>query len=243
MRTLEEIINQSYVLFEHYSAERPLDVCTVCCMAIEDEIRLAGLPVKDIPQDLLANYNDSAKPVKTSIEEVKHFLPRYLDLVGQFKFPSHSSELSFSRLRLFDKKEWPPAEWQLLGDFAEAFFRKCLSTYPLPSFERIENILIMLWRTGFEIQELLTIWGKDRTQESVLHFRDLYFYAFTNEKKKLVSSFSGPDLAVLLSGWMEQAMVKENFSAAIEALFMMKNDLNEKDSNELNLLYDLISCN
>src|SRR5262245_29372956 len=108
---LEEIIEQSYRLFATYKVTRPLDVCTDdCCMSPADEARLATLPVKSIPKELLEEYNDEAKPEKTRIDEVKHFLPRYLDLIGQFQFPTHSTELSFSRLVPFEKSEWTSDE-------------------------------------------------------------------------------------------------------------------------------------
>jgi hypothetical protein len=210
-------------------------------MREEDATRLARLPVRSIPCDLLTEYNDSAKPAKTSVTEVKHFLPRYLELVSQFQFPSHSCELSFSRLTPFDKNEWTPAEQRLLDDFSGAFFSKCLSAYPIPAFgESIENILIMFRRAGFNIARLLSIWEEDKTKESVLHFRDLHFHAFTNDRKKLTNTFADTELAVLLSNWMGQSRVKAKFAAAIEALFMTENSLNEKDTQELNLLYDLI---
>jgi hypothetical protein len=241
MRTLEEIIDESYVLFAPYPPGEPLDVCTFCCMTEADATRLAGLPVRSIPRDLLTEYNDSAKPEKTSVTEVKHFLPRYLELVSQFQFPSHSCELSFSRLAPFDRNEWAPAEQQLLDDFSRAFFRKCLSTYPIPAFgERMENILIMFRRAGFNIAPLLSLWEEDKTEESVLHFRDLHFHAFTNDRKKLTNTFADAELAVLLSNWMDQSRVKARFASAIEALFMTERNLNEKDTQELDLLYDLI---
>ncbi len=110
---LTEIIEKSYRLFAKYHPTRPLDICTNCCMTPEAEAKLASLAVNQIPKELLAAYNDGAKPEKTRIEEVKHFLPRYLDLVAQFEFPTHSTELSFSRLIPFDKHEWTKEELEL----------------------------------------------------------------------------------------------------------------------------------
>lgn len=239
---LTEIIDKSYVLFAKYHPTRPLDICTDCCMTPEDEAKLASLPVKQIPKDLLADYNDGAKPDKTRIDEVKHFIPRYFDLVSQFEFPTHSTQLSFSRLIPFDKTEWTKEELELLNQFSKEYFKHCLSTYPIPSFnDRIDTILIMLWKGGFNVHDLLTIWENERTKESTLHFRDLRFHGFDQyNQQKLFSAFGDKELVDILHTWLNTEKVKQNFADNIEQLILEQGDLGDSDINELNLLYEII---
>ncbi len=239
---LSEIIEQSYSLFAMYHPSRPLDICTDCCMTPEEEGKLAGLPVREIPRDLLSYYNDGAKPEKTRIEEIKHFLPRYLDLIGNFQFPTHSTELSFSRLIPFEKNEWSKEELDVLLRFNSSFFKHCLTLYPIPSFsDEIDTILIMFWRAGFNIAELLTIWEDDKTLVGTLHFRDLYFHSFEEyNPTKLSSGFADKGLADILLTWRASDKVKQNFAGNIEQIIIEKNDLDIADLNELNLLYDIL---
>jgi len=239
---LTEIIDKSYQLFAKYNPTRPLDICTDCCMTPADEGKLASLPVRQIPKELLAEYNDGAKPEKTRIEEVKHFLPRYFDLLGQFEFPTHSTELSFSRLIPFDKTEWTKDELELLNQFSLEYFKHCLAIYPLPSFcDRIDTILIMFWKADFNIDDLLKIWENVKTKESALHFRDLHFHGFDQyNQTKLFSAFGDKELADILHTWLDTEKVKQNFVDTIEELILEKNGLAETDINELNLLYDII---
>lgn len=239
---LQETIDRSYKVFANYKPERPLDVCTDCCMTLEEENTLATLPLKEITPEQLAKYNDSAKPAKTSIEEVKYFLPRYFDLIGQFRFPSHSAELSFSRLAPFDKSEWTVQEQELLKQFSIDFFNHCLTVYPIPVFnERMDSILIMFWNNGFDISILLTCWQNDRSKESVLHFRDLYLHGFNQyNPSKLSNSFGEKELADLLRKWLQQENVKKNFSEVIEKLIINETQLDEVELFELNLLYEVL---
>ncbi len=211
-------------------------------MTPEDEGKLASSPVRQISRDLLADYNDGAKPDKTRIEEVKHFLPRYLDLIGQFQFPTHSTELSFSRLMPFDKTEWTKQELNLLNEFKLDYFKQCLSVYPIPSFsDRIDTILIMFWKAGFDINDLLTIWKIEKTKESALHFRDLHFHGFDQyNQTKLFSAFGDKELADILRNWLDTETVKQNFADTIEHVMIENNDLADTDFNELSLLYDII---
>ena len=237
---LQETIDRSYKVFAKYKPERPLDVCTDCCMTLEEENTLATLPLKEITAEFLAKYNDSAKPDKTSIDEVKYFLPRYFDLIGQFRFPSHSAELSFSRLAPFDKSEWTVQEQELLKQYAVDLFIHCLSIYPIPAFnEPIDSILIMLWSGSFDISNLLTYWQNDTGKESVLHFRDLYLHGFNqNNPSTLSNAFGEKELADLLRKWLQQEDVKKTFAEAIEKLILEEPQLEEIDGYELNLLYD-----
>lgn len=239
---LPEIIDKSYRIFSKYYPTGQLDICTDCCMTPDAAAKLASLPVRQIPKDLLAEYNDGAKPEKTRIEEIKHFLPRYFDLVGQFEFPTHSTELSFSRLIPFDKTEWTKEELELLSQFPKEYFKHCLSVYPIPSFnDKVDTILIMFWRAGFDISDLLTIWEKEKTKESTLHFRDLHFHGFDQyNQTKLFSAFGDKELADILRTWLDTETVKQNFADTIEYLIMAKSDLADTDINELNLLYDII---
>jgi hypothetical protein len=239
---MKETVEKAYELFSKYRADRPLDVCTDCCMKIEDEGRLASLAVREIPDDLLSEYNDSAKPEKTRIEEVKHFLPRYLDLISEYKFPTHSTELSFSRLLPFDKNEWTENELELLEKFATDFFNQTLKTYPIPSFnDSIDTILIMFWRADFDIVRLLRIWERTDTLQSVLHFNDLYFHGFKeHNKNELFSSFGDKKINKILTNWLESEKTKEIFEDRIEKLVLGDFEIDERILNELNLLYEIV---
>lgn len=237
---LEKIIKRSYELFSNYEVNSPLDICTHCCMPKENERLLAALPIKDIPIELLTEYNDGAATEKTPINEVKHFLPRYLALIGKFEFPSHSAELSLKRLNPFNKKEWNDEELILLKKFAAAFFKKCLSVYPLPNRDSIDSIIIMFGKAEFELTELLAVWETETTLESVLHFRDLYLFGFNN-KNKLSNAFGENKISLIVRNWIDDKIVKQKISATIEKLIMEDNKIPEKDSNSVELLYEMMT--
>jgi len=237
---MREIVNKGYELFAQYRVNRPLDVCTDCCMTIEDESKLASLPVKEIPLELLSTYNDSAKPEKTRIEEVKHFLPRYLDLIANYNFPTHSTELALSRIVPFDKSEWTKNELEFLETFAATFFQHTLKTYPIPSFyDRIDALLIMLWKAGFNIERLLKIWEETDTLQSVLHYNDLHYHGFKeHNKNELSSGFGDKALWQVLTHWLQQDKTKKIFKLRIEQVILGEYAIEENILNELNLLYE-----
>lgn len=239
---IQHIVNKAYEDFTTYKATAPLDVCTECCMKPEEATRLAGMPVREIPAELLMAYNDGAKPEKTDVEEMKHFLPRYLELISVYDFPTHSAELTLGRLHPFDRSEWTDEEYKLLNKFAIAFFMQCLSVYPLPSFnDRIDTMLIMYYRGGLSIDPLLDAWGKSDNPEAVLHFSDLYYEGFDpHNRNRMFSGFADETLAAKLNRWMESDSVRQAFSEKIEKFILSERQDDEDKLNRLNILYDII---
>ena len=239
---LKELIDKAYKEFSKYSANLPLDVCTDCCMTVEDATKLASISVATIPQELLSNYNDSAKPEKTSINEVKHFLPRYLELISEFNFPTHSTELSFSRFIPFDKNEWTKNEFEILQNFQVEYFKHCLNTYPLPSFgDKIDSIIIMFWRSGIGINKLLSVWEEAENLESNLHFKDMYFEGFQQyNRSNLANSFGDKELCEKLTNWIQDANVNAKFQERIERVILDSTTLDEQTAYEFVLLYEII---
>lgn len=239
---LRDTINKAYKEFSKYTASLPLDVCTVCCMTTQEATTLANLSVDSIPRDLLSTYNDSARSEKTKIEEVKHFLPRYLELIADFNFPSHSAEISFSRLVPFDKNEWTKTELEILSDFQVAYFKHALQTYPIPSSgDQIDSIIIMFWSGGLGIDQLLKAWEETESLESVIHFKDLYLGGFNQHKRsKLSNSFGDNELGEKLTAWLQSTNVNIAFQERIERIVLHNTKLDEQTIYELNLLYELL---
>ncbi len=209
-----------------------------------NERLLARLPVRDIPRDLLSEYNDGAWSMDTAATEFKHFLPRYFDLIRQLDFPSHSAEIALYRLKPFDKSEWTTAELGNMNAFAKAFFAHCLTIYPLPDYLRLDAILIMFWKGEFDIQPLLDIWACTQTDESIVHFKDLLYYMFKDSKKPKLDNPFGEDedaLAELLNDWKSQTNVRANFMEAIEKLIMNNQETKQLSLSDLDILYDMVT--
>lgn len=236
---MNSIIQEAYQLFQPYKAVVPLDICTDCCMASNDANLLANLPVKEIPKNLLMEYNDGAATAKTPIDELKHFLPKYLELIWNFDFPSHSTEIALKRLAPFNLTEWTATELNFLERFALVFFNRCLSIYPLPE-EDIDSILIMFWRGQFQLTELLNSWQAETSLSSTLHFVDLYLEGFKRNPLKMSNSFGDETLAKELRTWLDDDKTQKIMKDKIEQIIMNESCSNDSQLNQLNLLYELL---
>lgn len=238
---MNAIIAKGYQLFNGYRATLPLDICTDCCMPPEDAALLAAKPVSDIPLDLLMQYNDGAATDKTPIEEIKHFLPRYADLIWNFEFPTHSEELSLKRLSPFDNSEWEKEELEWLNTFKKSFFTKCINTYPLPHGLDLISVLILFNRAHLKTESLLQIWKADEGLSSCLHFKDLFMEGFKiKSTTSLTNSFASAELEHSVKIWMDSVPTKEHFKNGIEKLIMDNKVESVSELNQLNLFYEML---
>jgi hypothetical protein len=237
---LEHIIEKSYEIFKKYKAKAPLDACTECCLTKNQESELVSLTVRHVPFELLYDYNTAAKTEKPDIQEFKHFLPRFLELTAEFKFLHHSGELVLSRFDYYDKTDWTREEQELMQDFGQAYFRLCMTIHPLPELERVDSILIMLWKTKIDIQQILSDWTIIKTKESLLHFNDLIQRCFKDNKpNELMSPFADKELSKIIVQWLDKDTTKESFADKIEEIIMQPpTDLEERILNELSWTYD-----
>ena len=112
---LNEIVEKSYKLFESYTIGQTLDVCKRCCVSDADEALLVNTPLREVSSLVLrSGYFESARAyTDRELWEMKHFLPKVLELVSEFDFPCASTEEVFMRLELHKPERWTSEELQL----------------------------------------------------------------------------------------------------------------------------------
>ncbi len=240
---LEDLVEEAYGLFQKYKVNSPLDVCTHCCVTDDEENRLASLVVRRIPQDLLTIYNDSAKPTQSDqkyLNEVKHFLPRYMELIAQFKYPSFTPELALSRLALFSNSDWTERELDLIQKFAEAFFQRCLHTYPVPDASLV-NILIMFDKVDLDVDPMLGSWEEAHSAESAMHFCDLINHEIDfGKERKLVNSFAEDGLNMKIRNWLCKEGVTASFAKTIEGIILNPKEIQGDSLSSMSDAYEIL---
>lgn len=236
---LKKIIEDAYRVFGTYKVTKPLDVCTACCVTDDEENDLVNLDVRYISHNLLTTYNNAAKPERPELNEFKHFLPRFLDLTAQFKYPSHSLETGLSGFKYFSDEDWSREERQIIEEFGKEFFQYCLETYPLPDNEHIEAILIMLSTTQMDTNQLFSYWKDTSTEESLLHFSDLVNYGFElKQQEKLSDAFADQEVTDKITQWLGNSSIRTSFAKKIEHIIMKPGDISDRQLTELSWAYD-----
>ncbi|GAA4044959.1 hypothetical protein GCM10022409_33790 [Hymenobacter glaciei] len=248
MSKLQEIISAAYEMFAPYTVGPTLDVCKACCVSDAEEQELLRTPLRTISAATLdAGYFSSAHSgSRREHLELKHFLPRLLELVAQFEFPVHSTEITFSRLELHRSTEWPASERALLQNFAEAFFAECLGQYPLPNSTSLTELLIMFGLGRFDVAALLAAWASARSQSSALHISDFLLHDVRFRQAgqhRLQNPFSEPHINAAVAAWLSESFVLQQLAQQLEHHILCDAALDDKSLTELSHAYEVLQAN
>lgn len=231
---LRSVIDRAYMLFKRYKAAKPLDACTACCMSEQQENALVSLSTKSIPAELLYDYNTAAKPDKLSPKEYRHFLPRYLELIAEKQFLSHSVELSFCRFDYFTRSDWNEDELALFEDYARELFRHYLASYPIDPIEQIDGPLIMLTKAYVGVEKILEQWKFHPSRASVLHLNDLLH---KGEQFRWKFTFDEQGIGPRIEAWLKGTEFDNRFKGILEDMIMQPGELTEHIQGELSTTY------
>lgn len=241
---LDEIVEKSYKLFESYTIGQTLDVCKRCCISDADEARLVNTPLREVSSSVLrSGYFESARAyTDRELWEMKHFLPRVLELVSNFDFPCASVEEVFIRLELHKPERWTSEELQLLQDFSVEFFKKCLSYYPYsPDGDDISTYLTMFGVAHFSLKPILDAWIEAENIESTLQFKDFTSNEFNNPTSSYFETQNEEEsINKTISNWLNDTIVQRKFSIKIKQVLAENKSLDAETMQELSLVKELL---
>lgn len=237
---MELIINQAYIVFNYPKPISITNVCTECCMPKEQARLLLTTTLNEIPLELLQEYNDGAQAMNFDRAEFNYFLPRYLELISQFKFTSAIDvSLSLKNLKFDCKEFWTnEKEVKCMHDFSIAFFEKCLKTKTFLDNTQLIEILNMFYVSGFDVNLLLSIWLTDLNNYAVVQLEQLITDTFNYRGKMHTNGFVNSELNSILEDWIKSN--KQIILAAIEK-HIMSSFLKEEQLQKLSYLYDTIN--
>jgi hypothetical protein len=149
MPALQDAVEAAYQVFAGYQAGPRLAVCHCpCCMSDETEAALLAADRRAVSRELLCEFTNSAHGAGNP-DQVRYFLPRYLELLAQGEETSVLGlETSLGRLREVAWEAWPEAEVQVIRDFAAAYYREMTR-------QDLEDVLLMLAAIRIDIAALV----------------------------------------------------------------------------------------
>ncbi|RQP26032.1 hypothetical protein DZC73_02990 [Albitalea terrae] len=203
-----------YETFRRHAAPSfPLDVCLMCCVSEEVERALREWPLEQITARHLYEYNGSAKGIVQPVQEVKHLLPRMLDLLSEGEEIHHSIELSLIRLGLCPEGSWNDAERRVLDRFALAYFALILHGERRWHEEPL-SVLLMFHIGGFAVQPLLDLWLQSEDPVSTVQFVTGTYWDFW-EDRKYRNAFASDRHAfqAQLQAWMLDPVHRQRFAS------------------------------
>jgi hypothetical protein len=229
MEELCSTVENSYDVFHQYSLNEKLTVCRCSvCVDFETERLLIVTPLRQIPSGLLAQYTHSAHPWDCTLaNDLRHFLPRYFELIGFGDFPCYTSPaVCLDRLGSANYRfDWPAIEADAVDRYFTALFRQRLqasiSLAELDDPEDTEDILCMVARAGGNLAELLDVWDTLSSTTVLLRLARL-IVAADWRKRRLRSPYWGLGSEGRGEGSMEETirwLLRPHTRARLETAF------------------------
>jgi hypothetical protein len=220
---LTEVIERTYEVFSRYKLAGPLDVCTACCVTLEDAEALTKTPLRELSSELLGQFTDTAQSKTPSFDQLNYFLPRYFELLADRQTPSHSLPLALQRLTPFSSDRWTMEERQCIDDFASAFFLAHLKapTEKLWMWDTT-RVLLMFWKANIDIQPLWVLWADNPTPTAVLDFTDLTVndMDWTCEPPLFIHSLAEAHMSEPIVAWIRSDSVRNKLGPTIESYIL-----------------------
>lgn len=166
MQNLVELIDEAYTLFSPYEIGNVMAVCSGqgCCLQPCDAELLKSLSVQKIEPRLIYEFLEASETenITLLVQQVKHLLPRILELIIQGERIRISQEYILDKCRC-SSALWLKQEIDFMQRFASAYFAsKCaddvIKAAAIKGDNVLEDTIVMFHFAGLDIQPLLNQW-------------------------------------------------------------------------------------
>jgi hypothetical protein len=182
---LQATVEQAYRIFAPYTIGSTLIVCNChVCMTKEVERELVRTPLRAIPSKLLAEYTNSAHSWDDDqvAREMRHFLPRYLELIALGDPPDNLDlDICLRRLAYAQwRSKWPAAQVVVLDNFFDRLVEASTQRLdvviwprgPAPAFD-MADLLTMVVTAHGDIGRVLAAWDGAADPGAAIHMAPL----------------------------------------------------------------------
>jgi hypothetical protein len=229
---LSAVVEEAYALFAPYTIGSTLCVCHCnVCMTHATMRALTSTPLREIPSALLAEYTNSAHGWDDGqiAREMRHFLPRYFDLLARNDPPdSMGVDICLRRLGAARwRTTWPHAEADLVDRFFDAMVRGAMARLDVMPWQRapepkadMTDLLTLVITAGGDLGRVLEVWDEGPLLGAAVHFAIVrQRLSYKDGRDILPSAFleTYPDAAAEIATFLLRPSVPERIEAAFFA--------------------------
>lgn len=169
---VKNVVRELYRVFRSHRTRHHPDGCP-CCVSDSDKRRLLSKPLEQLTPDDLGRFAWKVLTTWGTVEDLKHFLPRLLELVATDECAPFEREVLFGKLRLGGWRAWPNNERQVIDEYLNVVWRDCLESEA--GCVWLDELLCGLGNAVDDVTPLLQGWTKCRLHtgyEHLVHFID-----------------------------------------------------------------------
>lgn len=214
---LKAAIDEAWRVFD-IPAPVDLGVCTFCCMAPVEAIKMVQTRAKDLTVAQINNWYGSAFASEPTKAQVAWLLPRVMEIIAEGgEIASFGNEVAFKRLPLSGfPQRWTQEEVRAVEAFAHAAFDAFVTKRITTEFLDFDGWLCMFSFSGIPLEPFLT--RLDDLPDNLLfeHLRRGPFHPSRNTVNFTPFWLDSPQRN-LVRGWYTSNAMLERLTRAINA--------------------------
>lgn len=239
---LQLLIEEAYTLFS-CEVQRPLELCTCPVCISEDNLkRLETEDVHHISKELIFEYLDAVRH-EDGDDQIRHFLPRILELIARYDYIRIDDSLNLDRCH-FEEEGWSSEELDFMRRFSRQFIIDTINQAPSQA-DAIAVYLTMFDLAGLETRHLLDLklWLKDTDpMKSLWALEEIYYY-FTKDYAYFDFSFSvNPPFNQQMTDWLSNKALAQGFLPVLEDYLLSDTPLTSEEEYRLEQLYRIFEA-
>jgi hypothetical protein len=121
----------------------------------------------ELTADDLSRFSWKALTTWGAVDDLKHFLPRILELIAGDDRVILESEVFFGKLRMANWPGWPERERKALENYFDVIWNACLAD--VDGSVWLDELLCGLGRAVEDVRPFLTTWENSRAATSYNH--------------------------------------------------------------------------
>jgi hypothetical protein len=125
---LQAAVERVYSVFSRYPARPEMSYCTHC-VDQQQAAALLATPLREIDAQLMDHYRwNATAETWGDWDDLKHFLPRMLDLISTGELPDYSPDMLFSSIG-YQSRYWPDDERAAVRVYLDALINASAASF------------------------------------------------------------------------------------------------------------------
>ncbi len=242
---MKNLLQEAYNIFS-YELNGKLSVCNCpVCISKENVKKLIQTQIREIDRELMFEYLGAVNLDETGYE-IKHFLPRILELCANYEYIRLDTSLNLDKCH-FESDIWSEKEIEFMKRFSEQFIIDVLNTdINTRLMENVSIYILMFDLGGLETEHLfnMDIWVKKSDRINSLKNLEELMYYYTADYTYYKYSFSvNLNINTQINEWIGSRKVAEAFLPIIEEYYFSNPTMEYEKQWRMDQLYNVLEKN
>ena len=169
VHAMKATIEDLYLTFSRYPLVPNIHGCP-CCFNDADNALLHSKPLRELSADDLGRFAFKALSTWGDEDDLKHFLPRILELLPHELSRVCEAETVIGKLALGEWRAWPPDEVRSVSGYLHSLWTQLLNDSQFATPLSAVELLVAYSRVFDDLTPFLSEWEQPGTLNATRHF-------------------------------------------------------------------------